>query len=238
MADPRALLGPASPGPVRWMLGKALELGMRITRRHRYDDFRREAVQGLTLLVLPGVANPNLLRTGAFFARCLDAEMLSGRDVLDLGTGSGVCALVAAKHGSRVVAVDISRAAVRCARINAIANQLEHRVDVRHGDLFGPVAAERFDLVLFNPPFLFGEPKDERDAAWRSIDVAARFARGLDAHLAPGGQALLLLSSFGNACEAFIVELRAQGFALAPFARHRYVNETVTVFRVTRGGAA
>ena len=48
-------------------------------------------------------------------------------------------------------------------------NQLEHRIDVRHGDLFEPVAGERFDLVLFNPPFLLGAPQDERDAAWRSV---------------------------------------------------------------------
>jgi len=144
-----------------------------------------------------------------------------------------VCALFAARHASRVVAVDINRAAVRCAGINAALNHLEHRVEVRHGDLFGPVSGERFDLVLFNPPFLKGAPRDERDAAWRSNDVAMRFAAGLGAHLAPGGAALLLLSSFGNACESFIDELRSRGFSISVFARRRYVNETVTVFRVT-----
>ncbi len=124
MPDARALLGPASPGAMRWLLGKALELGMRITRLRRYDDHRRERVQGLSILVLPGVANPKLLRTGAFFASCLDAQPLAGLDVLDLGTGSGVCALAAARHARRVVAIDISQAAVRGARRNASANQL------------------------------------------------------------------------------------------------------------------
>lgn len=237
MPDARALLGPASPGPLRWSLGKALELGMRVTRLRSYDDHRRETVQGLSIYVLPGVANPKLLRTGAFFASCLDAPLLAGRKVLDLGTGSGVCALAAARHARHVTAVDISRAAVRCARINAIANQLEHRIEIRHGDLFEPVRGDRFDLVLFNPPFLLGTPKDERDATWRSSDVAARFARGLDARLTPDGLALLLLSSFGNACETFIDELRANGFLLDVFARRRYVNETLTVLRVVRGAA-
>ncbi len=235
MPDARALLGPASPGAMRWLLGKALEVGMRITRLRRYDDHRRETVQGLSILVLPGVANPKLLRTGAFFARCLDAQPLAGLDVLDLGTGSGVCALAAARHARRVVAVDISQAAVRCARLNASDNQLQ--VDIRHGDLFEPVTGERFDLVLFNPPFLLGAPKDERDATWRSSDVATRFARGLEAHLSARGVALLLLSSFGNACEMFIDELRVNGFALAVCARRRYINETLTVLRVTRGAA-
>jgi release factor glutamine methyltransferase len=121
--------------------------------------------------------------------------------------------------------------------VNAMINHLEHRLEIRHGDLFEPVVAERFDLVLFNPPFQLGEPRDEREAAWRSVDVAARFARGLDAHLAPGGAALLLLSTFGNACDGFIAELRACHFVFEVFARRRYVNETVTVLRVTRSAA-
>jgi len=235
MPEPaRTLLGPASQGFMRWALGKVLELGMRLTHRWRYDDNRHERVAGFSIFVLPAVANPKLLRTGAFFAECLCAEELAGCDVLDLGTGSGICALAAARHARRVVAVDISRAAVRCARVNAIANGLEQHIDVRHGDLFEPVAAERFDRVLFNPPFLRGAPRDERDAAWRSRDVATRFARGLDAHLVPDGAALLLLSTFGNACESFIDELRVHGFEIGVFARRRYVNEIVTLFRVTR----
>lgn len=238
MSDARALLGPMRPGLVRWLLGKGMEQVMRITRRWRYDDHRVEAVCGLQLLVLPGVANPKVLRTGAFFASTLDTGMLRGRDVLDLGTGSGICALVAAPHARRVVASDVSRAAVRCARVNALANHLEVRVDIRQGDLFAPVAGERFDLILFNPPFLLGVPRDERDAAWRSQDVAVRFAAGLDAHLTRGGAALLLLSSFGDACESFIEELRARNFVLGVHARRRYVNETVTVLHVTRGAEA
>lgn len=234
----RALLGPAWPGAVRWALGKLLELGMRVTRQRRYDDYRLERVCGVTLLVLPGVANPRLLRTGAYFAEQLDDAVIDGRSVLDMGTGSGVCALVCARRASRVVAVDISRAAVRCARMNALMNQLDGRVDVRHGDLFATLGTERFDLVLFNPPFLVGAPVDERDAAWRSSDAAARFARGLDAHLTEEGGALLLLSSFGNACERYIDALRAEDFSLAVFARRRFINETLTILRVTRRAGA
>ncbi len=68
--------------------------------------------------------------------------------------------------------------------------------------------------MLFNPPFLLGAPKDHRDAAWRSVDGARRFAVGLGEHLAPGGAAFVLLSSFGDACALFETELRANGFRL------------------------
>jgi release factor glutamine methyltransferase len=230
----RSLLGPQPSGAIRWTLGKLLEAAMRVARLNHYDDYRLEKVHGMRLLVLPSVSNPKLLRTGAFFAECLDASTTAGRDVLDMGTGSGVCALFAARHAQRVVAVDINRAAVRCARINAAVNHLDHRIDVRHGDLFEPVVGERFDLVLFNPPFLLGAPRDERDAAWRSSDLAGRFAASLDTHLAPRGAALLLLSTFGDACELFVDELRSRDFLLTVHARRHFVNETVTLLRVTR----
>ena len=52
------------------------------------------------------------------------------------------------------MAVDINPEAVRCAGINALLNHFEHKIEVRHGDLFAAVPAERFDLIVFNPPFL------------------------------------------------------------------------------------
>jgi predicted acetyltransferase len=110
------------------------------------------------------------------------------------------------------VAVDINHAAVRCAGINALLNHLEHKIDVRHGDLFAPVSEERFDLILFNPPFVQGAPQNDRDRAWRSNDVAERFAAGLAAHLKPAGFALVLLSTFGDG-HIFLEEFRKQGFA-------------------------
>jgi len=205
-----------------------------VTGKSRYDDYRFEQVDGLSLLILPSVANPKVLRTGAFFAAQLDGSHLdAGTRVLDLGTGSGVCALAAARHSRHVVAVDINPAAVRCARVNALLNGQEARIDVRHGDLFAPVEGERFDLVLFNPPFQSGQPRDPREAAWRSSDVAPRFAAGLAQHLDAGGHALLLLSSFGDACASFETELRARGFRLEVFAERRYVNECLTLLRVT-----
>lgn len=229
-----SLLAEDRPGPLGTLAGKVLSLGYRLTGLAHYDRYRLERVEGVPVLVIPGVANPKLLRTGAFFASQIDARSISpGAAVLDMGTGSGICALFAARHGGRVVAVDLSPAAVRCARMNASLNQLEDRIDVRLGDLFEPLAGRRFDVVLFNPPFLIGAPKDHRDAAWRSEDAARRFASGLGDHLAAGGVALVLLSTFGDACALFESELRANGFDLAVFARRRFINETVTILRAT-----
>jgi len=237
-ASAPSLLAENRPGRLGLLLGRMLAMLYRLTGRHRYDDFRLERVLDVPILVMPTVANPKVLRTGAFFAAQLDDRVVSADDeVLDLGTGSGVCALFVARRARRVVATDISPAAVRCARINSLINGVDERIDIRQGDMFAPVAGERFDLVLFNPPFLLGEPEGERDLAWRSADAAERFAAGLPAHLNPGGTALLLLSTFGDACNRFESELALHGFRLEVFARRRFVNETVTIVRATRGGS-
>ena len=214
------------------LLGKAMALGYRLVGKDRYDDFRLERVHDMPFVVTPSVFNPKVLRTGEFLASQLNARLIH-RDweVLDMGTGSGVCAAFAAKHARRVVAVDINAAAVRCAGINALLNHLEHNIDVRHGDLFEPVPGECFDLVLFNPPFVMGAPRDDRDRAWRSSDVAARFAASLGAHLKPGGSALVLLSSFGDGL-VFLEEFCKHGFEISVLAERRFVNERLTVFRL------
>jgi release factor glutamine methyltransferase len=214
------------------LIGKAMALGYRLVGKHRYDDFRVEHVHGLPFLVTPSVFNPKVPRTGEFLASLLDSNLV-GRDyeVLDMGTGSGVCAVLAAKYARRVVAVDINPAAVRCAGVNALLNGVDATVAVRHGDLFGPVRGEQFDLILFNPPFLRGSPSDDRDRAWRSSDVAERFAEGLVAHLKPTGSALVLLSTFGN-CSHFLKEFSKRGLQISVLAEHRFVNERLTVFRL------
>ena len=216
---------------VRRVLGKAMAQGYRLLGRHRYDDYRVERVCGLPFMVTPSVFNPKIPRTGEFFASQLDAWLGRDWDVLDMGTGSGVCAVFAARGARRVVAVDINPAAVRCAHINSLMNGLDHKIDVRLGDLFGPVGDERFDLVLFNPPFLRGTPRDPRDGAWRSNDVAERFAAGLAAHLKPGGSALLLLSTFGDG-RTFLKEFHDQGFKISVFAERRFFTERLTLFHL------
>jgi release factor glutamine methyltransferase len=226
-------LRPVSFPFIARIFGKALALSYRLTGKDRYDNFRLERVQGAPFVVLPSVFNPKVPRTGEFLASQIDSRLLTHEaEVLDMGTGSGVCAVIAARHVRRVVAVDVNPEAVRCAGINALMNHLEHKIDVRQGDLFAPVTGERFDLVLFNPPFLVGTPRNDRDRAWRSNDVAERFAAGLAAHLKPGGFGLLLLSSFGDG-PVFLAELSQRGFALEVLARRRFVNETLAIFKLT-----
>src|SRR5207237_3394840 len=124
--------------------------------------------------------NPPWLRSSECSASHLQSIPSAAR-VLEMGCGAEAAAVIAARGGCVAIGVDINPSAVRCTRINALLNDVE--IDVRHGDLFAPIHNERFDVVLFNPPYYRGEPSDSLDYAWRSPDVVERFARELPDHL-------------------------------------------------------
>jgi HemK-related putative methylase len=189
-----------------------------------------ESVQGLPMVVWPDVLNPVVFRSGEYFAGIIGKlPRGEGGRALDMGTGSGICGIFAAKRGYRVTAVDLNPEAVRCAKINCLLNAVETQVEVRQGDLFDPVRGERFDLVLFNPPFFRGEPTTLFEMAWRSRDALERFAAGLPDALADDGQALILLSTDGEGA-ALVAALQANRFLLEVAGRRNFGNEIMTVY--------
>lgn len=111
---------------------------------------------GLKLEALPGVHSAGRLDPGTeVMLDQVPWGKLSGRRVLDLGCGSGIIGLLAARAGAQVVAVDDDLAAVASARRNSERLGLE--LDVRHSDVDSAIAGERFDVVLSNPPFHVGK---------------------------------------------------------------------------------
>ena len=122
-----------SPRPwprVRWASFRLfLRLRHQILGR-RYRRLDIEHVDGVYLVVLPNVFNPVHFRTGVLLARSISdvARPLTpprGAEprALDMGTGSGIAAIFAARLGYRVIGVDVNPEAVRCARINALASE-------------------------------------------------------------------------------------------------------------------
>jgi len=94
------------------------------------------------------------------------------------------------------------------------------------------VAGERVDVVLFNPPYFRGEPQGALDRAWRSNDVIERFAAGLPAALAPGGRALVVLSSQGDVAGA-LAAFQAHGLWAETLAERDLINEVLTAYHLT-----
>jgi release factor glutamine methyltransferase len=215
------------------ILDRARRLTGRLLSRSGWHKRAHVAyVDGLPLIVLPEVFDPAAFRSGALLAWAVRIELSggSGLTVLDLGCGSGVGGVFAARAGARVTCTDINPEAVRNARANAALHGLD--IDAREGDLFAPTCEQRFDRILFNPPFFRGAPQGLWDHAWRGERVLERFAEGLGARLAPGGRALLSLSTDG-ACDELLADLRARSYALERVVERRYLGETATVWRAT-----
>ncbi len=142
-----------------------------------------------------------------YLARCTVRRPY--RSALDLCTGSGIHALLAAAHTQQVLAVDISPRAARCAAFNARASGASN-LEVIVGDLFEPLHGQSFDLITANPPFV-PSPLDTlcfRDGGPSGEDIQKRIVAGLQHHLAPGGIAQMVTELGERPGEPFVHRLR------------------------------
>ncbi|MFC7975749.1 HemK2/MTQ2 family protein methyltransferase [Streptomyces cinereoruber] len=152
---------------------------------------------------LPGVYAPQG-DTALLLASLAREELRAGARSLDLCTGTGVVAVASALRGARATAVDVSRAAVTAARLNA----LRHRCRVRlfRGDLEAPVAHERFDLITVNPPYVPCEdpalpargPRRAWDAGTDGRLLLDRVCARVPRLLTPSGTLLVVQSSLSD----------------------------------------
>jgi len=118
-----------------------------------------------------------------------------GASALDLGTGCGIQAIAAVRHTKRVVATDVNPRALEFTDFNRLLNG-GGTVELREGSLYEPVAGERFDLIVCNPPFAVSPDTTYtyRDSGLSGDDVCERLVRETPAHLTDGGIAHLVLS--------------------------------------------
>lgn len=112
------------------------------------------------------------------------------RSTLDLGTGSGIQALLASPHSEHVVAVDTNPRALACAELNAQLNDVSG-FEARTGSWFEPVHEPEFDLIVVNPPFAVSPDTDlaYRDSELPADEVSLSILRGAAKRLAEGGYA-------------------------------------------------
>lgn len=179
------------------------EFKARLKRRIRNEPLQyiegTATFRDLDLRVDPRVLIPRP-ETEQLVQRVLDwSAGKDGLDVVDIGTGSGAIALSLRAEGSfgRVVATDISDEALAVARENAGRLKLE-KVEFRAGESLDPIAGERFDVVVSNPPYVGSgealppevgewEPKGALVAGEDGLDVIRQIVQGAHGYLNPGG---------------------------------------------------
>ncbi|WP_244441086.1 methyltransferase [Mesorhizobium sp. STM 4661] len=148
---------------------------------------------GLDLNIRNDVFAPDVDdETGNPFHRAVEAEVKPGERVLDMGTGSGVSGILAARKGARVVAVDINPNAIECARQNADHNNVADRITFAVSDIFDEVEGD-FDLIVFDPPFRWFKPRDMLEASTADEDYRGltRFINETKDRLRSNGRVLL-----------------------------------------------
>lgn len=155
-----------------------------------------------------------------------DATSLIGdpaevQSVLDLCTGSGCLAILAARHfpSAEIDAVDISKDALAVAARNVADHGLGDRITLHRGDLFAPLGNARYDLIISNPPYVDAEgmaglpvecraePELAFDGGADGLDIVRRILAEAKAHLAPQGGLLCEIGRGRDNLEAAFPQL-------------------------------
>ena len=152
----------------------------------------------IELLVLPGVFAPIFIDT-IMLADALNRELHDGESVLDLGTGSGIHGIIASGKASKVLSTDINPKALECAKLNVKKLKLGDKVEVLESNLFENIK-EKFDLIIFNPPFRWFKPRDmlESGELDENYETLARFFEQVSSFLSDKGRVLLVFSTSGD----------------------------------------
>jgi release factor glutamine methyltransferase len=155
----------------------------------------RTRVGGFDLRVHPTVFHPKYFGSSAILGGYIESLDLEGKSFLDMGAGSGIVGLFAARAGARVTGVDVNPAAVLCATENASAAGFN--IEYHCGDLFTTLPGRRFDVIAWNPPFFPRSADSLAEAAFyagENYDAIARFAVESRMHLNPSGLIYVVLS--------------------------------------------
>ncbi len=191
----------------------------------------------IEIVTNPPVYSP---REDSFLLAKAVADLARGK-ALDMGTGSGLQAIVAAKKKEvkKVTAVDANRAALKCAEKNAERNKVENKIKFLQSNLFESVD-KIFDTIIFNPPYLpveKSEKLDEQSMAWHGGGNGRRvlepFLDQFFSFLSPNGQLLLLQSSL-NGLQKTQRRLKSIGFSSEIVLTEAFFFEKIHVVKAVK----
>lgn len=125
---------------------------------------RTYSYKGIYLEIPPQVFHPGFFFSTKLLLRYISKEHLSHKTFLELGAGSGLLSIYAAKKGASVVATDINPISIECINLNAEENAVEVKTIL--SDVFDNVSPQHFDYILINPPYYRKKPSSFREYAW------------------------------------------------------------------------
>lgn len=195
-------------------------------RSYRYRDIR--------IKVHPGVFHPGLFFSTKILLQYLTGQALAGKFFLELGAGSGLISVFAARQDARVTASDISQAAIANIQENAHMNHAT--VKTIHSDLFANIPDQRFDWIVINPPYYPRNPANESEHAWfcgEDFQYFHKLFSQLGNFISTDNQVIMILS---EDCQIERIKALAgeNKIAMSPILQKRVWGEGNFIFRLTR----
>lgn len=126
------------------------------TRIYRYKDTRLE--------IAPQVFHPGFFFSTQLLLQYISKMQLRDKKFLELGFGSGLISIVAAKKGAKVTSTEINTVAIEFFEKNCRQNHVD--VQIIESDLFKNIPKEPYDIIAINPPYYKKDPVTEHDHAW------------------------------------------------------------------------
>ncbi|MGB5896108.1 MAG: methyltransferase [Ignavibacteriaceae bacterium] len=142
--------------PIAPILKKLANVYTRKEREFSYNN--------IIVKVLPGVFHPGLFFSSKMLLNFVDTLKLESKTFLELGAGTGIISILAAKKGAAVYASDISGKAVENVKLNAVKNNVQ--INIFTSDLFKNIPDIQFDYIIINPPYYSREPREDEEYAW------------------------------------------------------------------------
>lgn len=122
------------------------------------------AYKGIRLVIPSEVFHPGFFGSTKLLLRHIGRQPLRGRTFLELGAGSGLISLFAARKGALVTSTDINPRAVEYLKENSSRNHVS--LEIFAADLFSDLPVKTFDIIAINPPYYRGRPSDYASYAW------------------------------------------------------------------------
>lgn len=129
-----------------------------------YSKPRTFCYDAICIKVHPDVFPPHLTISTKILLDFISEMKLNDKFFLELGCGSGIISLLAARKGAKVTATDINETALEYLKVNATKNGLN--LDIVKSDLFEKLENNTFDYIIINPPYYPKKAKNIKEQAW------------------------------------------------------------------------
>jgi release factor glutamine methyltransferase len=193
---------------------------------------RTYTYKGITLIIPPQVFHPAFFFSTRVLIRYVGQLPLQQMALLELGAGSGLLSMIAAKKGARVTATDINPFAVDYLHLNSARNNIQ--LQIISSDLFNNISHQHFDIIAINPPYYRKQPRRFEEYAWYCGERGEYFEqlfKGLHNYWHNRLNVLMVLS---DVCDLPMIHgfARQYGWQLPCIETRKNMVETIFIFRI------